>query len=195
MYFSFNSESGSAATLEVQPDYDDAGFYPLNIIVTDKAGATDTFSFNLTVNDTNNNPVIDFAQFLSSDDTTIYKFAGDTVIFDVDAVDPDIAVFGDQINFEILSGPEWLNINPQTGLISGTVPQDASGVTAVEVMVSDMGGASDISTFNFTLLSNEVNFLDPSFIGNFEVGEQIQPIVEIIDPDGHSNGYTGFPVV
>ena len=73
----FHLPTGSAATLEVQPDYDDAGFYPLNIIVTDKAGATDTFSFNLTVNDTNNNPVIDFAQFLSSDDTKIYKFAGE----------------------------------------------------------------------------------------------------------------------
>ena len=87
----------------MQPDHDDAGFYPLNIIVTDKAGATDTFRLILQL------MITTTIQSLTSrnsyhDDTKIYKFAGDTVIFDVDAVDPDIAVFGDQINFEILSG-------------------------------------------------------------------------------------------
>ena len=80
-YFSFNSESGSAA-IRNKPDYDDAGFYPLNIMLLTKRVPLTRFRL-ITVDDYNNSPVIDFAQFLSSDDTTIYKFAGDTVIFDV----------------------------------------------------------------------------------------------------------------
>ena len=84
-----------------------------------------------------------------------------------------------------------MNINPQTGLISGTVPQTHQ-VRPLFSYGFRHERRINISTFDLTLLSNEVNFLDPSFIGNFEVSEDIQPVIKIIDPDGHSNGYTSF---
>ena len=69
-------------------------------------------------------------------------------------------VEGDDISFALVSGPSGMEVD-ELGLLQWTPTQDHVGTAAVEVQVSDSGGASSSHQFSLTV----VNTNDPPVLG------------------------------
>ncbi|MCW7541970.1 tandem-95 repeat protein [Aquabacterium sp. A7-Y] len=119
------------------------------VVVTDAQGATDTITVSVTVNAVNDNPVV----VGSLDNET--RSDGATVSIPTSAVfrDADITTNGDQLTFSATGLPAGLSIDPSTGLISGTLPNDASRPAAytIEVTATDSKGAKVSSSFGLSV--------------------------------------------
>ena len=59
----------------------------------------------------------------------------------------------DPLTFVLVSGPEGMAVDPQTGLLSWTPTQQDLGVFQVEIRVDDDGGASGGQSFSLTVLN------------------------------------------
>ncbi len=71
--------------------------------------------------------------------------------YDVEATDAD----GDTLTYSLIQAPEWLSINSQTGLISGTAPEVSADTDfEVGVRVSD-GEDFDTQTFTITVRNTD----------------------------------------
>ncbi|MCW7542167.1 Ig-like domain-containing protein, partial [Aquabacterium sp. A7-Y] len=120
------------------------------VVVTDAQGATDTITVSVTVNAVNDNPVVvGSLNNVSSTDAATVSIPTSAVFRDA-----DIATNGDKLTFSATGLPAGLSIDPSTGLISGTLPNDASRPAAyvIEVTATDSKGAK-VST-NFELSVN-----------------------------------------
>ncbi|MCW7542160.1 Ig-like domain-containing protein, partial [Aquabacterium sp. A7-Y] len=118
------------------------------VVVTDAQGATDTITVSVTVNAVNDNPVVvGTLNNVSSTDAA-------TVTIPTSAVfrDADIATNGDRLTFSATGLPAGLSIDPNTGVISGTLPNNASaqGPFSIEVTVTDQAGKSTSASFSLT---------------------------------------------
>ena len=97
----------------------------------------------------------------------------------------------DSYTFEIITAPDWLSIDPDTGRLSGTPENDDVG-TDIEVMIkaTDIGGLSD----ELTTTINVINVNDPpeiltSSLPNAMEGKIYSVIIEAIDPDENDSTY------
>ncbi len=99
-------------------DYESTHSVPLTITATDSGGLSATHSVTLTVQDVNEapTPLAIASQSVATGETFTLNAAANFV--DQDA--------GDHLHYT-LSGPSWLTIDSDTGVISGTAP---TGVTA-----------------------------------------------------------------
>ncbi len=112
-----------------------------NVVVTVSDGAlTDTDSFTWTVVNANQAPVF------STDITNQTDAEGDIVSLDADATDPDL----DTLTYSASNLPDGVNINPSTGVISGTLSFISAGTHNVTITVSD-GTDTDTDTFTWTV--------------------------------------------
>jgi hypothetical protein len=149
----------------------------ITVTVTDAAGATDTVTFNVTVNNVNDPPEITSATPTNS------VAQGAAYSFTVTATDPDI---GDTLAYSISGNPAWMSIDPSTGVISGTPgSEDVAETTGIVVTVTDAAGATDTVTFGVTV--SDVN--DPPEItsgtptGTATPGAVYNFTVTATDPD------------
>ena len=77
--------------------------------------------------------VINYPPVITSDPITEVN-EGESYSYDVEATDPD----NHPLTYSLLVAPEWLSINSQTGLITGTAPEvDENTYFNIEVVVSD----------------------------------------------------------
>jgi len=89
---------------------------------------------------------INYAPEITSTPTTTQVDEGNSYNYDVDATDAD----GDKLTYSLPIAPNWLSINSNTGMISGTAPQvDSDTPCDIEVGVSD--GVNPTATQNYTL--------------------------------------------
>ena len=87
-------------------------------------------------------PVAVAAPTVPLDDGSTYAFDANTAFVDAD---------GDALTFSAVGLPAWASLNAATGIISGTVPSDAStmGPVAFTVTVDDGDGGSVSTTVTF----------------------------------------------
>ncbi|MCW7542151.1 Ig-like domain-containing protein, partial [Aquabacterium sp. A7-Y] len=130
------------------PDANFNGTDSFTVVVTDAQGATDTMTVTVTVNSVNDNPVVvGTLNNVSSTDAATISIPTSAVFRDA-----DIATNGDRLTFSATGLPAGLSIEPSTGVISGTLPNNASaqGPFSIEVTVTDQGGKSTSASFSLS---------------------------------------------
>jgi predicted transcriptional regulator len=146
------SIDASSGELSGTPSNDDVGNWTIAVSVTDGPSPISVFivslAFNITVINVNDAPQITTQDVLTATEDTFYSS-------DYDAVDDD----GDVLSWAMTVGPAWLDIDTDTGMLSGTPLQvDVDvGSHPVSIVVSDGNGGFDYS--NFTLTVENVNDL------------------------------------
>ena len=123
------------------PTNDDVGKHWVNVTVKDLAGAFDYHNFILTVNNTNDVPVITSAPITKA--SAFYMY-----VYDVNATDVDV---GDVLKYSLDIKPENMTIVPTTGLIQWTPSKQQKGPNHVLVNVTD-GHSSVKQDFNITVV-------------------------------------------
>ena len=131
------------------PANGDVGAYSIIVTATDLAGATASDTFDLTVTNTNDGPVVAVA---IADQTTDEDAA---FSLDVSGNFADVDL-GDVLSYSatLANGdplPAWLSIDPVTGELSGTPTNGDVGVISVIVTATDLSGATAADTFDLTI--------------------------------------------
>ncbi len=138
------------------------GTYTLTLIGRDSTGSTDCYHLTLKVTSA---PTENHAPDITSTPVTQVN-EGTHYSYDVDATDED----GDDLTYSLTEKPEWLSINSDTGLISGTSPYiDADTSFTVQVRVSD-GSYFDIQTYSLK-------------VKNKQCSDTIPPVITLLGPN------------
>ena len=167
----------------------------LSYTVSDGEGGTDVATVTVTVTGANDAPVVTGTLMpqTGTDGVAQLPFNASTVFSDVD---------GETLAFTSDDLPEWMSINPATGIITGTPPADASqggpnsdGVYTVTVTATDPDG-EDVSTTVTYSFANPAPVVDTAVGAQAGVdGEAVSITPSFVDPDGDALGYTatGLP--
>ncbi|MGI2059880.1 beta strand repeat-containing protein, partial [Shewanella baltica] len=140
---SFNSVTGQ---LSGTPTNADVGtFAGIVISVFDGSVSADLASFNISVNNVNDAPVITSTALTGATQDVAYSYS-------FTASDDDI---GDVLSFSVVTKPSWLSFNPATGVLSGTPTNADVGSHAVSLKATDAGSLS--AEQSFTLVVTNVN--------------------------------------
>jgi hypothetical protein len=153
------------------------GVYPVTVRVTDDGTGLlfDEETFNVTVNDVNEVPVLDPIGDQSVDELTLLSFTAT-------ASDSDIPA--DTLSYSLVGAPAGAALDPSTGAFSWT-PTEAQGPGAFvfDVVVTDLFGQVDSETITVTVA--ETN-LAPSIVnpGSQVGGEGASSTLALIGTDG-----------
>ncbi len=146
-WLSFNS---TTRAFSGTPSNDDRGQISVRVTATDKSGATATDEFSLTVNHSNDTPVVanPLADKTVSEDA-LFSYTVPSNTF----ADSDL---GDVLSFSaaLSSGaalPSWLSFNTQTGTFSGTPENGDVGQITVRVTATDKSGATVSDDYKITV--------------------------------------------
>ncbi|MEO1064013.1 MAG: malectin domain-containing carbohydrate-binding protein [Actinomycetota bacterium] len=159
--------------------------YSVTVTVSD-AEDTDVETFTWTV-EANDPPVVDAIADQSNDE-------GDPVNLAVTATDPETG----PLTYDATGLPGGLSIDPGTGVISGTIAQDAAAgsIYAVTVSVTDDADNTVDETFDWTV--NAVNVaptIDPVTDQDDDEGDAVSVTVtgDDVDGDALTYGASGLP--
>jgi RHS repeat-associated protein len=136
----------NAQTGRVQwtPGVGQDGTSPVEIRVSDSAGATVTQQFSIVVagGQPNQLPVI-------TSTPAFFAGTGDIYEYDVEASDPEL----DTLSYALLQSPVGMTIDSATGHIEWTPAAGDTGTTVVEVLVTDPSGGGSLQTYSLTVLA------------------------------------------
>ncbi len=130
------------ALLSGTPTNDDVGEYWVEITVNDTIDFDET-NFTLTVENVNDRPAI-----TTMDVTT----APIDVLYEVDYNATDIDSVLTQQVWSLVTNASWLDLNSETGLLSGTPTKTEAGWYNVNITVNDGDGGEDWHEFILTVL-------------------------------------------
>lgn len=155
------------------PDPGFAGTDTFTYTVTDGHGGAAQATVTVTVHEPPNNP----PDIAGIDDQV--NTVGDTVHLQVQASDPD----GDPLTHTATGLPDGLTIDPDTGLITGSIADgaDADSPYTVQVTVTDPDGATATTSFTWTVEPAEAAVVSVD--------------IEIVPPVIVSDGHGVIPVV
>jgi PKD repeat protein len=153
---------------------------PISVIVrvSDPGGLYSTQSYSITVTNVNDPPEIISIPNEAAQEGSLYDYQ-------VEIADPDL-VFGDTLLFSLDEAPEDMTIDPVSGLIEWTPPNDASLEVDIVVRVEDDAGAFDTQAYTI-----EIEWLNDSpqitswLITEVSHGAAFVYQVEASDPDTH----------
>ncbi|WP_454694060.1 retention module-containing protein [Achromobacter aegrifaciens] len=158
----------------------------ISYTITDPSGATSTATVVVTITGTNDGPVSTAISDTSGID------AQTSVSYDVSShfSDPDTS---DKLTFTATGLPPGLSIDPNTGIITGTIDHSASqggnnGVYTVTVTATDPSGATTSQEFNWDVTNpaptatNDTGTTDEDTTLN--VNAQNGVLANDVDPDG-----------
>jgi len=111
---------------------------------------------------------------------------GDKVNLAISSVDADAG------SFSATGLPPGLSINPNTGVISGTIDPRGTGVYTVTVSASDNGHSSSVSFTWMVADTTPPMFTNPGTQNNNE-GNQVSLAINAVDADAGSFRATGLP--
>ena len=165
-----------------QPDTDDIGTQDVTVQVVDTYGAFSQLVYTIRVRAVNTPPVI-----LTSPNTM--GAVGSTYLYQVGAEDVD----QDRLTFSLVSGPNGLTIDADTGLVQWTPDAGQDGSADVEIAVSDSLGASVSQAYTIVVADGQPNQLPvitstPGFFATANGAYTYQIVAE--DPDGDDITYT-----
>ena len=169
-WLSIDSNSGF---LLGRPGNDDVGSYWVNVSVIDQEKASDFHNFTLTVINVNDVPVIKSSPVTSAMVSILYRYH-------VDAVDIDK---GDILTYTLITKPNGMVIDPNTGFISWTPTEIQLGKQHVIISVSD-GKATINQTFDILVVKfNHPPVIAPSKSAFIKVGTTYKYKVRASDQD------------
>jgi len=166
----------STGLLTGTPINSDVDVYPNIIItVTDAAGATDTLtSFTITVNNTNDAPLISGSPATSVNEDANYSFIPSVTDIDL----------GDTYSYSISNQPQWATFDSITGTLSGIPTNSDAGMHPnIVITVTDAAGATaSLASFAITVnTTNDVPTINASaqvlFIND---KEEIMPFANVL---------------
>ena len=137
-------------TFTYTPAQDYNGADTFTYQVTDGAGGSATGTVNLTIDPVNDDPVV-ITEIINQT-----AGEGNAFSLDVSANFDDVDLPNDTMTFSAsledgTNLPDWLSIDPQTGVLSGT-PGDGDGaVHSITVVATDSSGATSSDTFGLTV--------------------------------------------
>jgi hypothetical protein len=149
------------------PLNDDVGEYWVNVSVDDGNSDYDWSNFSLIVNNVNDPPNI------STDDVQIAN-VNELYSVDYDAIDIDPT--NDILTWSLTSNTSnWLTINPESGVLSGTPTPGDTGNYWINITVNDGNGGSDWHYFilmvKFSQIPNQNPVINTVDITTTHVGE------------------------
>lgn len=152
-WLSFDTTTGSLTGIPLQTD---VGSLDLEITATDSVGRFVSETFNLTINNVNDVPIVANGILdQSTDEDSLFSFALPATTF----ADED-SVLGDTLTLSAVLAdgsilPTWLSFDATTGMFSGTPDNGQVGSYNIQVTATDLAGtsASDV----FTLTVNNIN--------------------------------------
>ncbi|MHB1351665.1 MAG: putative Ig domain-containing protein, partial [Desulfobulbaceae bacterium] len=115
----------------------EAGVFSITVRIDDQRGGTDEQIYQLFINGP--------PRITSTPVTEVPE--GKAYSYQMTAVDPNE---DDQLSYSLKTGPQGLDIDPQTGLVAWASP--LAGEYTVAVQVSDNHGASDEQTYTLTVI-------------------------------------------
>jgi len=187
--FALDSDGGYTFT----PDADWNGTVPtITYTISDSEGGGDTADLVITVTPVNDPPVAEgtIADQANADTDGITPLETSSFFSDVD----------DNTRHYSASGlPRGLSIDPDTGIISGTIDHSASqdganGVYSVVVTATDGDGASVDQTFTWTVTNPAPVAADDAATTAEDTAVGGNVLTNDGDPDGDTLGVTGFTV-
>ncbi|MGA1821956.1 MAG: putative Ig domain-containing protein [Thermoplasmatota archaeon] len=140
---SWLSMNGQTGNLTGTPRNRDVGWYNVEITVDDGKGGSASTSFVLTVNDTNDPPVIETTPKSRIDEDTEYR-----VNFRATDVDGPA-----DFTWGIETDASWLSMDEDTGLLTGTPANDDVGVHNITVTSEDLRGGVGYLTYSLEVLN------------------------------------------
>ena len=147
---SWLSFDATTCTFSGTPLNGDVGVIDIEITATDLAGATASDVFRVTVNNTNDAPVVSLplADASSNEDAAFSYTVPDATFSDAD--------LGDALSYSatLANGnalPSWLSFDAATRTLSGTPLNGDVGVVEIVVAATDMAGASASDVFRVTV--------------------------------------------
>ncbi|MDF2179906.1 putative Ig domain-containing protein [Aliiglaciecola sp. CAU 1673] len=133
----------STGLINWMPEQRDVGEHSVTVIAIDPEQGQATQSYQLSVANTNDKPVITSTALTSTNEDELYQYQ-------VLATDEDI---DDQLTYGLLQHPEGMNIDPQGGLISWLPAQVDVGLHLIELSVTDQLGESDNQHFQLSVIN------------------------------------------
>jgi hypothetical protein len=154
------------------PDNTQVGWYWVNITVDDASGGVGYLNYSLNV--TNKPPTITTVPITDVDEDALH-------IMDFNCDDDGQGT----IVYSLLSNATWLNLNPTTGVLSGSPDNSHVGMYWVNVSVNDGNGGITYINYNLT-----VNNLQPT-LTTTPVGSVLEDSEYLVDfncvDDGEGN--------
>ena len=191
---------GSDGAYTFTPDAGWEGTVPaITYTISDGEGGSDTANLTITVVPVNHTPD---AHGTIADQTS--EDADGVGSLDVSSFFSDVD--GDTLHYSASNLPEGLSIDPNTGVISGTIDPSASqggmgGIYSVTVTATDGGGLSVDRTFSWTVTNPAPLAHDDAATTNEDTPVSGNVItasgpgdVADTDPDGDSLSVTGFTI-
>ncbi|CAA0121101.1 tRNA(Glu)-specific nuclease WapA [Halioglobus japonicus] len=154
------------------PEASDSGDHPVVVVATDIAGATDTQSFSLAVDNLNHAPEIITTPVLSAQ-------LGQLYFYDVNALDAD----GDTLTYSLLVDPGGA-IDASTGVI--TWQASVAGMHQFSVQVSDGRGGFDSQQFLVSVADTFTNAPPAATPGSYQTPQNQLVDISLTgqDPNG-----------
>ncbi|MDM8530766.1 Ig-like domain-containing protein [Anaerolineales bacterium HSG25] len=171
----------SAAILSGTPAYDDAGIYPIEVVVSDPDGAEASYTFKINVYNVNSPPKFTSTPPVQATQDVTYTYV-------ISATDPDLGIDDDE-KLRVSSGslPSWLSLYDQgegQAFLEGIPTNYEVGVYTITLYVFDAawGSESDKQTFEIVVAdTNEA----PKFTttpGEYYKGDYFS-LISLLDTD------------
>ncbi len=135
------------------PDNDDVGFVDVTVTATDGSLASASTSFRITVDNTNDDPVVVTpVADVDTDEDSAFTLDVSSVFSDDDLIHGDsLTLSAAQENGDPL--PAWLTFDPGSGVFSGTPANGDVGTITVEVTAQDTSLQTVSETFDLTVIN------------------------------------------
>ncbi|WP_298303488.1 Ig-like domain-containing protein [uncultured Erythrobacter sp.] len=147
--------------------------------ISDGEGGTSEATVTVTVNPINDDPTATAIPPVDAEDGETIAVAVADAFSDVD---------GDDLSFSATDLPPGLSIDPDTGLITGTITPDASqingGVYTATITVSDGNGGTVSETITFNVSNPPPQAVDDSAATDEDTPVNIDVLANDSDPDG-----------
>jgi hypothetical protein len=165
--------------ISYSPPANFSGTATITYRISDGEGGTSEATITVTVNPVNDDPTANAIPPVDAED-------GETIA--VPVADAFSDVDGDDLTFSASDLPPGLSIDPDTGLITGTITPDASqtngGVYTATITVSDGNGGTVSETITFNVANPPPEAADDSASTDEDTPVNIDVLANDSDPDG-----------
>ncbi|MBP0011424.1 putative Ig domain-containing protein, partial [Roseofilum sp. Belize Diploria] len=158
------------------------GSEPISVLVTDSLGATTTHSYTLEVEANARN----LAPTITSTPLSYGSAPGQEYTYQLSAVDPEE---GENVTYQLLSSPDNLILDPQTGLLQWTPSASQAGSHLVQVAAVDSQGLPGVQGFYLNVRNNSAPVILSAPNTELFEGQTFRYDVLAIDPDGDNLSY------
>ena len=181
-------------TLTYTPDSNYNGPDTIIYSISDGNGGTSTAAVDVTVTPGNDGPSVVAIPTINSTDSGVINFDASAYFDDIDMHDPNVPVAArDALTFSATGLPPGLSIDPVTGVISGTLPPNASDLTpySVTITVTDKGGLTTSTTFDWHV-ENVAPMAGPDYV---TIAEDSGPVTVLVTFNDHDPDFDAFALI